>query len=122
MVAEMRKPSIQTHSNCALAEKKLRQAAKIGELQEVLVAAGFRSLDDQAKALGLSRSTTWTIRKATHKASGLSAATINRMLAQPRLLPLVRAKILEYVEEKNAGLYGDSSMRIRKFRPRVERE
>jgi hypothetical protein len=110
------------HWTRALAEKKLRQAAKIRKLEEALVAAGFRSLDDQAKALGLSRSTTWTIRKATHKASGLSAATINRMLAQPRLPPLVREKILEYLEEKNAGLYGGSSARIREFRSRVEHE
>ena len=65
-------------------------------------------LDDQANALGLSRSTTWTILKGRHKASGLSADIINRMLAAPRLPPLVRAKVLEYVEEKTAGRYGHS--------------
>src|SRR5262249_50254739 len=103
------------NSTCVVAEMKARQSAKIRELQKALVATGYLSLDDQAKALGLSRSTTWTILKGNHKASGLSAATINRMLLEPRLPPLVRAKILEYVREKNAGFYGDSQVRLRKF-------
>ena len=116
-------PALRRHSSpnstCILAEMKARQSAKIRELQEALVATGYLSLDDQAKALGLSRSTTWTILKGNHKTSGLSAATINRMLLEPRLPPLVRAKILEYVREKNAGFYGDSQVRLRKFTSRV---
>jgi DNA invertase Pin-like site-specific DNA recombinase len=55
---------------------KARQSAKIRELREALVASGFLTLDEQSKALGLSRSTTWTILKGNHKASGLSAAII----------------------------------------------
>jgi hypothetical protein len=35
------------------------------------------------------------------------------MLAAPMLPLLVRAKILEYVEEKVAGLYGSQSQRLR---------
>src|SRR5512136_1820143 len=84
------------------AEMKARQSAKIREIADALIAEGFFTLDAQAKALGLGRSTTWTILKASHKSTGLSAKIIDRILA--RHLPLlVRAKILEYVEEKAIG-------------------
>jgi hypothetical protein len=56
---------------------KARQAAKIRELGHALVDAGFLTLDEQSKALGLARSTTWTILRASHKGSGLSAASSN---------------------------------------------
>lgn len=87
---------------------KARQAAKLRELRDVLVAEGKRSLDEQARTLGLNRSTAWTILHGNHKTTGLSARTVNRMLAAPRLSPRVRAKILEYIEEKTAGAYGHS--------------
>lgn len=80
---------------------------------------GFLTLDEQAKALGLSRSTAWTIRKVSHKGSGLSASIINRMLAAPQLPRAARSKILEYVEEKTAGLYGGSRSQRRKFVARL---
>jgi predicted DNA-binding transcriptional regulator AlpA len=98
---------------------KARQSAKIRELREALVASGFLTLDEQSKALGLSRSTTWTILKGNHKASGLSAAIIDRMLAAPRLPPLVRAKIHEYIEDKTAGLYGNNKTTLRKLTARL---
>jgi hypothetical protein len=94
---------------------KARQSSKIREIAEALKSAGSFTLHEQAKALGLSRSTAWTIRKASHKASGLSASIINRMLAAPELPPLARTKILEYVEEKAAGLYGGSRSQRRNF-------
>jgi hypothetical protein len=92
-----------------------RQSAKIRELRDALAAAGLRTLDKQAAALTLSRSTTWTLLKGNHKGSGISAAIINRMLLAPRLPPPVRTTILKYVAEKAAGLYGDSDLRLRKF-------
>jgi predicted DNA-binding transcriptional regulator AlpA len=98
-----------------MARMKARQSYKIRELAEALKSAGFLTLDEQAKALGLSRSTAWTVRKASHKDSGLSASIINRMLAAPELPPRARTKILEYVEEKAAGLYGGSRSQRRKF-------
>jgi hypothetical protein len=101
---------------------KERQSAKIRELAKALQNAGFYTLDEQAKALGLSRSTTWTVRKANHKASGLSASIINRMLAMPHLPSLVRSKIFEYVEEKAAGLYGGSRTQRRMFAARISLE
>jgi hypothetical protein len=101
------------------AKMKRRQSSKIRELAQAVKSAGFLTLDKQAKALGLSRSTAWTIRKASHKASGLSASIINRMLAAPDLPPLARSKILEYIEEKAAGLYGGSRSQRRKFAARL---
>ncbi len=90
----------------SISDLKTRQAAKVREIGEALVTAGHDNLDDQAAALGLSRSTTWTIIRGTHKSSGLSAAILNRMLSAPDLHSLVRRKILEYTLEKSAGLYG----------------
>jgi hypothetical protein len=89
------------------------------KLREALVTAGFAALDEQANVLGLSRSTAWTILNGSHKTSGLSATTVNRMLVAPRLPPLARTVILEYVEEKTTGYYGHSNVRIRKFTDRL---
>lgn len=94
---------------------KARQAAKIRQLGETLIATGFRRLDEQARVLGLSRSTTWTILNGNHKNSGLSALVIKQMLAQPQLPALVRRKIIEYVDEKSAGMYGHNPMQVRRF-------
>jgi hypothetical protein len=97
------------------AEMKARQSSKIRQIGEALVAARFVSLDEQAKALALCRSTTWTILRANYKGSGLSATIINRMLVSPQLPPAVRAAILEYIDEKACGLYGHSKACRRKF-------
>ena len=96
-------------------EIKARQTAKIKEIGVALASLGFTGLDFQAKALGLSRSTTWTILHANHKSSGLSAKVINCMLAAPNLPAIVRTKILEYAEEKVAGRYGHSNVARNKF-------
>jgi hypothetical protein len=87
-------------------ETKLRQTAKLAALREALIEAGYCTLDAQAAALGLNRLTTWTILTGKHKARGLRPATIERILASPDLPPNVRAVVLEYDEERRAGLYG----------------
>ena len=96
-------------------EMKTRQSCKIRELGGALITAGFRTLDEKARAFGLSRSTAWAVLKANHKASGLAAATISRMLSSPELPLHVRATILTYVEEKLAGLYGHNKIQLRRF-------
>jgi hypothetical protein len=96
-------------------EMKTRQSCKIRELGGALITAGFRTLDEQARAFGLSRSTAWAVLKANHKASGLAAATISRMLSSPELPTHVRATILTYVEEKLAGLYGHNKIQLRRL-------
>jgi len=92
-----------------------RQSAKIRELRPALVTSGIFTLDEQAEVLGLCRSTAWTVLNGQNKTGGLSAPTINRILAAPRLPAFVRAKILEYVEEKAAGRYGHGKGARRKF-------
>jgi hypothetical protein len=95
------------------------QSSRIRELKDELVASGYVALDEQADALGLCRSTAWTIIRGTHKNSGLSVAVINRMLACPRLPGPVRAKLIEYVREKMTGCYGHSRAQLRRFAERL---
>ena len=105
-----------------VAERKALQCAKVRELRDALHSAGYRTLDAQAEALGLSRSTAWTVMKPNHKSSGLSAGIINRMLAAPQLPASVRARILEYVRHKAAGLYGHNQKQQRQFLSRLSGE
>src|SRR4051812_32375802 len=95
---------------------KARQCSKIAALRSVLEQSGYRSLDKQANALGLGRSTTWVILQASHKASGESGSVIKKMLQSPGLPPAARQWIDEYVSEKLSGAYGHS--RKRQSRPR----
>ena len=85
----------------------------------MLAECGFVALDEQADVLGLSRSTAWTIIRGTHKTSGLSATTINRMLATGRLPLRVRLKVLEYIAEKMSGAYGDRKHCLKAFASRI---
>ena len=96
-------------------ELRVIQAGKIRELQEVLVSAGYWSLDQQSKVLGLPRSTSWTILRGAHKKSGLSAATIKRILSTPELPSVVKEHLIEYVREKAAGLYGHNPQQLRRY-------
>jgi hypothetical protein len=102
-------------------EMKARQSAKIQKLGQALIDAGLCTLDEQANALGLPRSTAWTILKACHKSSGLSAMIIERMLVSPQLPPRARSIIVEYVEEKSFGLYGGSRRQQQQFAVRLHR-
>ena len=103
----------------SVAEMRAKQSSKIRELGIALADAGIFGLDEQARLLRLPRSTTWTILRGNHKGSNLSGAVINRMLAAPQLPVCVRKKILEYIEEKVAGCYGDSPGRLRRFDARL---
>jgi hypothetical protein len=66
-------------------------------IAEALVAEGYTSLDKQAKALGLGRSTAWTIIKKKHKLGRLNAKTTHSILANPDTPASVRAVIQQYV-------------------------
>jgi len=108
-------PSLQEYGGGdALVKKKDRQSRKIRQFRDALVEAGFVTVDAQSKVLGLARSTTWAILKGKYKSSGLSAIIVNRILKAPRLPSAARARIIEYVEEKAAGLYGhNKAQRLR---------
>lgn len=92
-----------------------RQRQKIREIGEVLRQAGFVTLNEQASALGLGRSTTWMILRADHKCAGLHAELICRMLSRKDLPPAVREVLREYVIEKALGHFGHSLPRRRCF-------
>jgi hypothetical protein len=98
------------------AEARARQWIKIREVETALRRVGIFVLDEQAKALGLPRTTTWKILTGN---SDPSAATINRILCAPRLPLPVRIKILEYVQERVSGVYGHSKSQSRRFSIRV---
>lgn len=94
---------------------KAQQASKIRNIAHALATDGIVRLNHQAQALGLGRSTAWTILRASHKSTGISGAIIVRMLASPTLPGPARAAIIEYVEEKAAGIYGHSKAQRRRF-------
>jgi hypothetical protein len=93
---------------------------KIRNICDALAAAGFESLDKQAEALGLPRSTTWTIVHGNHKKSGLSAGLVTRILKSPRLPASVRAKVIEYIDAKLGNGVGQNIKQRCRFRARLE--
>lgn len=94
---------------------KGRQLSKLREVAEALVTSGFVLLDDQAKVLGIPRSTAWVILHGRYKKSGLTPKVVERMLSSQVLPPLVRSKIIEYGEEKASGLYGQTTPQMHRF-------
>ena len=62
-----------------------KQSSKIQDIADALIASGYKTLDEQAKALGIHRSTAWTIIKNKHKLGRLSAKTIRRILSNSKL-------------------------------------
>jgi hypothetical protein len=102
-------------------EALVRQRQKIQQIGEALVTVGLTCLKQQAAALGIVRSTAWSILQAKHKKSGLSTDVAIRMLSAPQLPPTVRTIILEYVEEKCAGLYGHNDKQLGRFTAKLSR-
>jgi hypothetical protein len=79
----------------------------VQQISEALIASGHTSLDEQAKALGIHRSTAWTIIKKKHKLGRLSAKTTSRILANPETPPTVRAVVLRYLTERGESCLED---------------
>lgn len=92
--------------------KTLRKSVGVGvqsrrrlqDIADALIASGHTSLDGQAKALGIHRSTAWTIIKARHKLGRLSSKTTSRILTNPKTPPAVRAVIEKYLAEDSVIL------------------
>ena len=91
-------------------ESKARQASKLTEIREALINAGCNSTDKQAAAMGVRRSTAWAVLNR-NKRVGPSANIIKRILSSPKLPPVARRKVEEFVEERITGLYGHSKYR-----------
>jgi hypothetical protein len=77
-----------------------KYTTNIQHIADALVAAGYTSLDKQAKALGIHRATAWTILKDKHKLDRLNSNTTKRMLANPELPQCVRDVLQRYVAER----------------------
>ena len=82
----------------------LKCKTKIQDISDALTSAGYLSLNAQAEALGVCRSTAWTIVRAKHKLDRLSAKTTNQMLSNPSLPATVRSLVEKYVLERSDNL------------------
>lgn len=83
-----------------LNSSSVRRTIPVQHIADALVAAGYTTLDEQAKALGIHRATAWTIIKKKHKLGRLNPDTTNRMLANRELPPSVRIVIEQYLAER----------------------
>jgi hypothetical protein len=72
-----------------------------GRISEALISSGYTSLDKQAKALGVHRSTAWVIIKNKHKLGRLSAKTVYRILDNPQTPPAVRTIVQQYMIKRS---------------------
>ena len=77
-----------------------RRTVPVQQIADALVEAGYASLDEQAKALGIHRATAWTIIKTKHKLGYLNAKTTERMLANPELPQCIRDVLQRNVAER----------------------
>ena len=78
-----------------------RRTIPVQDIADALIEAGYTSLDEQAKALGIHRATAWTIIKTKHKLGHLNAKTAERMLANPELPPCIRDVLQRYAQPKD---------------------
>ena len=99
---------------------KARQAAKLAEIREALVAAGYDTTAKQAAVLGVCRATAWVVLNRDKRA-GPSAKVIKRILSSPQVPRSVRRKIEQYVKEKACGLYEHSETARRSFGNQFQR-
>jgi hypothetical protein len=91
--------------------KQRNCTVRIQHIADALIASGYTSLDEQARALGINRSTTWTIVKTKHKLDRLSEKTTRCILANPELPAPVRAVMQQYLTERSAP-WGRASPRV----------
>jgi hypothetical protein len=99
---------------------KERQALKLAEIREALVAAGYNTTAKQAAVLGVGRSTAWWLLNHDKRA-GPSAKVIKRILLSPQIPKGVRRKVEQYVQQKIRGLYGHSEQRTQRFSEQFQR-
>ena len=95
-------------------EAKEKQALKLAEIRETLVAAGYDTTAKQATILGIGRSTAWVLLNRDKRA-GPSAKVIKRILSSPQIPKSARRKIEQYVKQKIRGVYGHSEQRMQWF-------
>ena len=77
-----------------------RRKVPIHLIADALIKGGYTSLDEQAKALGIHRATTWTIMRNKHKLGRLNAKTVQRILTNPDTPSSVRTIIRQGLTTK----------------------
>ena len=82
-------------------------------IADALIKGGYLSLDKQAKALGLRRSTAWTIMKKTRKLGMLNNKTIRCILANPDTPVSVRV-VIQAALEREKRLSEENTSRSQK--------
>jgi hypothetical protein len=95
-------------------DAKEKQALKLAEIRQALVAAGYDTTAKQAAVLGVCRSTAWVLLNRDKRA-GPSARVIKRILSSPQVPERARRKVEQYVEQKMRGLYGHCESATRSF-------
>ena len=95
-------------------EAKEKQAFKLAEIREALVAAGYDTTAKQAAVLGVCRSTAWVLLNRDKRA-GPSAKVIKRILLSSQVPKRARRKIEQYIKQKAHGLYGHCESATRAF-------
>jgi len=78
-----------------------RRTIPIQLIADALTRSGYTTLDSQADALGLHRSTVWTIMKKKHKLGRLNTKTARCILANPDTPLSVRVIIHAMLAQKN---------------------
>jgi len=74
---------------------------ELRRISDALISSGYTSLDKQAKALGVHRSTAWVIINNKHKLGRLSAKTVYRILGNPQTPPAVRTIVQQYMTKRS---------------------
>src|SRR6516164_5479692 len=90
-------------------EAKEKQALKLAEIRETLVAAGYDTTAKQAAILGIGRSTAWVLLNRDKRA-GPSAKVIKRILSSPQVPKAVRRKVEQYVRQTIRGCSAGKSV------------
>ena len=98
---------------------KARQASKLAELREALVAAGYDTTAKQAAALRVLRPTAWVVLNRDNRV-GPSVKIIKRILSSPNLPQSARRKVEEYIDGRINGLYGHSEVSRQRFREQFD--
>jgi hypothetical protein len=88
-----------------ISSSSLRRQTTVERIADALIADGYTSLDQQAKALDLNRSTAWTVIKTKHKLGRLNVKTTQQILANPETPSAVRAVIEKYLIERSKLLW-----------------
>src|SRR6516164_7879427 len=93
---------------------KEKQALKLAEIREALVAAGYDTTAKQAAVLGVGRSTAWWLLNNDRR-HGPSAKVIKRILSSPQIPKRVGRKVEQYIEDKIRARYAHSEQRTHWF-------